>query len=81
MQCGEAFAGAPERKAAAAQAAQRERFAENAGTIGSLAASFLGAAAGAAIGESIVEESYSSYDDGDSYSDDSFDDGGGFDDS
>jgi hypothetical protein len=52
MQCNEAFAGAAQRKASMQQQQQQQQRAQQVNQWGGVAASFLGAAAGAAIGGS-----------------------------
>jgi hypothetical protein len=52
MQCNEAFAGAPQRKAQMEQQRQHQQTMQNASVWGNVAASFLGAAAGVAVSES-----------------------------
>jgi hypothetical protein len=52
MQCNEAFAGAPQRKAQLEQQRQHQQNMQNANVWGNIAASFLGAAAGAAVSHS-----------------------------
>lgn len=49
QKCGEVFAGAPERLAAQRQAEQQRQTLQVVGTVGGVAASFLGAMAGAAV--------------------------------
>lgn len=64
LQCNEAFAGAAQRKAASQQQQQQHHQAQQVNMWGGLAASFLGAAAGAA-----VTHSYHSHDSCNSYND------------
>ena len=79
MQCQEAFAGAPQRKAQIEQQRQNQQNMQNASVWGNVAASFLGAAAGVAVSSSwtssSVADACSSIDNGNSGSSstDSFD--------
>lgn len=50
LSCGEAFAGALERKVACDNQMRNEQFAHNAGIVGQVAAPFLGAVAGSMVG-------------------------------
>jgi hypothetical protein len=68
LQCNEAFAGAPQRKAQMEQQVQHQQNMQNASVWGNVAASFLGAAAGSAI-----THSWHSHDDFSSYDGDSSD--------
>ena len=52
LKCNEAFAGAPERLRQRQEAASRQQTMQVVGQVGSVAATFLGAAAGAAVGGS-----------------------------
>jgi hypothetical protein len=67
LQCHEAFAGAPQRKAQMDAQQQHQQNMQTAGVWGNVAASFLGAAAGAAVGSH--SHSWSSYDTSSSYDD------------
>lgn len=74
LQCAEPFAGAPGRKAALEQQQRQARIGEAVSTWGGVAASFLGAAAGAVIAEEVFEESSSDSYDYDDDDGDTFDD-------
>ncbi len=68
MQCNEAFAGAPQRKAAMQQQQQHAQNMQAVGTWGNVAAAFAGAAVGGAVGSSFSHHHHHSYTSNDDYS-------------
>lgn len=78
LSCNEAFAGAAQRKAEREMRQNRQYASHQAGVWGDVASSFVGAAAGAVIGN-VIADSFDGDDEVEDYDVDDVDDGGGFD--